>query len=73
MRQTRAPTHVVDMSTSPSLDVRPTLVVRRLVVRPTPRRAHAVIRVIGDEIHPSSPRHAIIRIIGESPDEPTAA
>lgn len=72
-RRTRPPTHVVDMLTSLSLDVRPTVMVRRVVVRPTPRRRHAVVRVIGDEIQPPSPRHTIVRIIGEWPDEPTVA
>jgi hypothetical protein len=59
------------MSMSPEPSSR--LVVRRIVVRPTPRRRHAIVRVIGEQIDHSSPRHAIVRIIGDWSDEPTVA
>ena len=51
----------------------PTLVMRSVRVRPTRYRRHALVRVIGEELHTTGRRTGVVRIIGGEFDGPTAA
>ena len=57
------------MSSRPTHDVAPTLVLRAVRVRPTRHRRHAMIRVIGEE-HPGA---GVVHIIGDASLDLTAA
>jgi hypothetical protein len=59
------------MSSRPTHDVAPTLVLRAVRVRPTRHRRHAMIRVIGED--PSAAGRGVVHIIAPSPFDPAAA
>jgi hypothetical protein len=58
------------MSSRPTHDVAPTLVLRAVRVRPTRHRRHAMIRVVGED---PSTAGRVVHIIGPSPFDPAAA